>query len=149
MLRGLGTRREEGQGERDGRGGWVNRWQGGKERGASELVALWSEIEMAIGPRHAVIARNCGGKLKLPRSSGGPLSGLATLFPVPFYLSETAVPNSGGGKGGRGEGEFGLIGSVSLCHRSRNATGVSSLFSGIFVFSFHDVIRTHVYSRTY
>jgi len=69
----------------------VNRWQGGKERGASELVALWSEIEMAIGPRHAVIARNYGGKLKLPRSSGGPLSGPATLFPVPFYLSETAT----------------------------------------------------------
>jgi len=42
---------------------------------------------MAIGPRHAVIARNCGGKLKLPRSSGSPLSAAATLFPVPFYLS--------------------------------------------------------------
>lgn len=69
----------------------VNRWQGGKERGASELAALWSEIEMAIGSRRAVIARNYGGKLKLPRSSGGPLSGLATLFPVPFYLSGTTA----------------------------------------------------------
>lgn len=74
-IRGGAERRREGE--------RVNRWQGGKERGASELAALWSEIEMAIGPRHAVIARNCGGKLKLPRSSGGPLSGLATLFAPP------------------------------------------------------------------
>lgn len=42
---------------------------------------MWSEIEMAIGVRHAVIARNYGGKLKLPRSSGTPIVGTRDTVP--------------------------------------------------------------------
>lgn len=58
------------------RWGW---WQIGE--GNSEPGALWSEIEMAIGVRHAVIARNYGGKLKLPRSSGTPIVGTRDTVP--------------------------------------------------------------------
>ena len=50
-------------------------------RGSTEPGALWSEIEMAIGVRHAVIARNYGGKLKLPRSSGTPIVGTRDTVP--------------------------------------------------------------------
>lgn len=70
---------------------------------------------MAIEPRHAVIARNYGGKLKLPRSSGGPLSGLATVcsrYNVLFIRNGRRIEGSR------------LIGSVSLCHRNRNAAGI-------------------------
>lgn len=66
---------------------------------------------MAIGVRHAVIARNYGGKLKLPRSSGTPIVGTRDTVPgsVLFIRDEPMA------------GCPPLTGSVSLCHRNRNA----------------------------
>lgn len=114
----VGTRKIVEEATLCGRGREVNRWQGGKERGASELVALWSEIEMAIGPRHRGNCQELRGEIKA-----------APVFRRSIVGTRDTVPGTvlfiRNGRWNRG---FRLIGFVSLCHRNRNATDVSPLF---------------------